>query len=71
MKRSSLTVPLRIYDTGHDRVAVYYLDVFEEQTLIGLWKRSDVAVSAVQFARKHGFEAFALQLVPVQASATS
>jgi hypothetical protein len=71
MKRSSLTAPMRIYDTGHDRVAVYYLDVFEEQQLVGFWKRSEVATLIAQFAETHGFEAFALQIVPVQANAAS
>jgi len=71
MNRSSLTAPLRIYDTGHERVAVYYLDIYEEQQLVGFWKRSEVAMLAVRFAHTHGFEAFALQLVPVPANATS
>jgi len=71
MKRSTLTAPLRIYDTGQDRVAVYYLGIFEEQQLVGLWKRSEVATLAIQFAHSCGFEAFALQLVPVTANVTS
>ena len=71
MKRSTLTAPLRIYDTGHDRVAVYYLDIFEEQQLVGLWKRSEVAKLALQFTHTHGFDNLALQLVPVTANATS
>lgn len=71
MERSSLTAPLRIYDTGHERVAVYFLDINEEQELVGFWKRAEVAMQALRFAHTHGFEAFALQLVPVQANAAS
>ena len=71
MKRSTLTALLRIYDTGQDRVAVWYLDIFEEQQLVGLWERTEVASLTIQFVRSCGFEAFAVQLVPVTANATS
>jgi hypothetical protein len=67
MKHSSLTAPLRVYDTANERVAVYYLDVFEEQQFVGLWKRQDVGELALQFALTHGFDSLALQVVQVQA----
>lgn len=70
MKHSSLTAPLRVYDTADERVAVYYLDIFEEQQFLGLWKRPDVGALALQFALTHGFDSLELQVVQVQADIT-
>ncbi len=67
MRHSSLTAPLRVYDTADERVAVYYLDVFEEQQFVGLWKRPEVGALALKFALTHGFDSLALQVVNVQA----
>ena len=68
MRHSSLTAPLRVYDTADERVAVYYLDVFEEQHFVGLWKRPEVGALALQFAVTQGFDHLALQVVQVQAN---
>ena len=71
MKRSPLTAMLRVYDTGHDRVTVYYLDILDEQHFVGVWKRSQVAKFAVQFTHLHGFDAVAFQFVRLQSGAAS
>lgn len=68
MRHSSLNAPLRIYDMGDDRVAAYYLGVFEEQQFVGLWKRSEVGEMALQFALTHGFDSLTLQVVQVKAN---
>jgi hypothetical protein len=70
MRHSSLTAPLRVYDTPDERVAVYYLDVFEEQQFVGLWKRAEVGALALRFALSHGFDSLTLQVVQVPADIT-
>ncbi|MBC8874287.1 MAG: hypothetical protein H8E44_33040 [Planctomycetes bacterium] len=71
MRRSTLTARLRVYDTGHDRVTVYYLDILDEQHFVGVWKRSQVAKLAAQFTRLHSFDAVAIQVVRVRSGAAS
>jgi hypothetical protein len=62
---------LRIYDTGSDRVAVYFLDIFDEQQFMGLWQRAEVGAMALQFAFAHGFDSLTLQIVHVKANVGS
>ncbi len=71
MRHSSLTAPLRVYDTGDDRVAAYFLDIFEEQQFMGLWQRSEVGTMALQFALTHDFDSLTLQIVHVKANVSS
>jgi len=71
MKRSPATAHLRVYDTGHSRVAVYYIDILDEQHFVGVWKRAHVGPFARQFARLHQFDAYAVEFVWLRATVTS
>jgi hypothetical protein len=71
MQHSSLTAPLRIYDTGEERVAAYYLDIFEDQQFLGLWQRADVGALSLRFALTQGFDNLTLQIVHVNARINS
>lgn len=71
MRHSPLVAPLRVYDTGDDRVAAYYLDISDEQQFIGLWQRAEVGALALKFALSHGFDSLTLQIVHVKANINS
>jgi len=54
---------LRVYDTGQDHVAVYFVDLADEQHLVDVWPRGQVAELAREFAREQGFDAYSLAVV--------
>ena len=62
MKRSSVTAVLRIYDTGQEHLAAYYLDLFAEQHFIDVWHRDHFAEDAQQFVEDWGFDGYALAI---------
>ncbi|MBL7044234.1 MAG: hypothetical protein ISR77_36740 [Pirellulaceae bacterium] len=71
MNRSPLTAHLRVYDTGHSRVAVYYIDILDEQQFVGIWKRAHVGPFARQFAQLQDFDAYAVEFVWLRATVAS
>ena len=70
MKRSLLTAVMRVYDTGQERLAAYYLDVFNDQHLIGTWPREEVEQMSDAFAIEHGFEQIDVEIVQLRAGSS-
>jgi hypothetical protein len=65
MTRSPLTAPLRVYDSGQDFVAAYYIDLCGEKQFVDIWLRDEVAMRADQFVEEQGFDAYALAIVKI------
>ncbi len=66
MNRSPATAHLKVHDTGHGRVTVYYLDILDEQHFVGVWKRAHVEPFARHFAQLYKFDAYAIDFVWVR-----
>ena len=71
MRRSPVTAVLRVYDSGQEQVAVYYVDLLGEQRFVDVWERSRVAARAEEFIRDEGFDKCSLATVRVGSRAAS
>jgi hypothetical protein len=71
MERSPVTAVLRVFDTGQDHVAAYYVDLLDQQHLVDVWPRAQVVELAHLFAREHGFDGHALSVIRLGSAARS
>ena len=71
MRRSPLTAMLRIYDSGQEQVAVYYVDLLGEQRFVDVWERNRVAARAEEFIRDEGFDKHSFAIVRIGSGAAS
>jgi hypothetical protein len=71
MSPSPTTAILRLFDSGQDFLAVYYIGIFAEQHFVDVWHRDEVAEQADRFIQEWGFDKFALAVTRLDSVAKS
>jgi len=71
MTPSPTTAHLRVYDTGHGHVTVYYVDILGEQHFVGIWRRAHVEPFSRRFAQLYKFDAYAIDFVWIRPNVKS